>query len=91
MLDEPTYPAATPLLQGKLNTEKLLIDRGVNFTSVRPVYIYGPLNYNPVEEWFFHRIKAGRPVPVPNSGMQVTQVRTAAHETARLECCRIHA
>ena len=33
---------------------------GANFTSVRPVYIYGPLNYNPVEEWFFHRIAAGR-------------------------------
>ena len=38
------------------------------------MYIYGPLNYNPVEEWFFHRIKAGRPIPVPGSGMQVTQL-----------------
>ena len=57
--------------QGKLDTEKLLTNKGVNFTSVRPVYIYGPLNYNPVEEWFFHRIKAGRPIPVPNSGQQV--------------------
>lgn len=44
---------------------------GVNFTSIRPVYIYGPLNYNPVEEYFFHRIKAGRPIVVPGSGMQV--------------------
>ena len=60
-------------LQGKLDTEKLLTDRGVNFTSVRPVYIYGPLNYNPVEEWFFHRIKAGRPIPVPNSGKQASR------------------
>lgn len=33
--------------------------------------ILGPLNYNPVEEWFFHRVKAGRPIPVPNSGQQV--------------------
>ncbi len=62
----------TLLRQGKLDTEKLLTDKGVNFTSVRPVYIYGPLNYNPVEEWFFHRIKAGRPIPVPNSGQQVS-------------------
>ena len=60
------------LLQGKLDTEKLLTDKGVTFTSVRPVYIYGPLNYNPVEEWFFHRIKAGRPIPVPNSGKQAS-------------------
>lgn len=34
----------------------------------------GPLNYNPVEEWFFHRIKEGRPIPIPNSGQQVCVV-----------------
>lgn len=60
--------------KGKLDTESLLDASGVNWTSIRPVYIYGPLNYNPVEEWFFHRIKAGRPVPVPGSGLQVTQL-----------------
>lgn len=47
--------------KGKLDTEALLSKAGVPWTSVRPVYIYGPLNYNPVEEWFFHRIAAGRP------------------------------
>lgn len=46
----------------------------MNWTSIRPVYIYGPLNYNPVEEWFFHRLKAGRPIPIPNSGIQITQL-----------------
>jgi len=60
--------------KGKLDTEALLASSGVNYTSIRPVYIYGPLNYNPVEEWFFQRIAAGRPVPVPGSGMQVTQL-----------------
>ncbi|KAE8660187.1 Chloroplast stem-loop binding protein of 41 kDa b [Hibiscus syriacus] len=60
--------------KGKLNTESLLEARGVNWTSLRPVYIYGPLNYNPVEEWFFHRLKAGRPIPIPNSGVQITQL-----------------
>ncbi|KAK6121103.1 hypothetical protein DH2020_045155 [Rehmannia glutinosa] len=60
--------------KGKLETESLLASRDVNWTSIRPVYIYGPLNYNPVEEWFFHRLKAGRPIPIPNSGMQVTQL-----------------
>lgn len=106
--------------QGKLYTEDMLEKRGVNWTSVRPVYIYGqcrrwheltasaaplcralaractlnvqlqcltvclhclrffclagPLNYNPVEEFFFHRIKAGRPICVPGSGQQVTQL-----------------
>ncbi|KAJ4956652.1 hypothetical protein NE237_013435 [Protea cynaroides] len=60
--------------KGKLETESLLEARDVNWTSIRPVYIYGPLNYNPVEEWFFHRLKAGRPIPIPNSGVQITQL-----------------
>ncbi|KAK9100116.1 hypothetical protein Scep_023546 [Stephania cephalantha] len=60
--------------KGKLETESLLESRDVNWTSLRPVYIYGPLNYNPVEEWFFHRLKAGRPIPIPNSGNQITQL-----------------
>lgn len=66
-----TDPRSSPTPQGKLNTEDLLQSRGLNWTSVRPVYIYGPLNYNPVEEWFFQRLAAGRPIPVPNSGQQV--------------------
>ncbi|CAL4899668.1 unnamed protein product [Urochloa decumbens] len=60
--------------KGKLETESLLTSRGVNWTSIRPVYIYGPLNYNPVEEWFFHRLKAGRPIPIPGAGNQITQL-----------------
>ncbi|KAL1826771.1 hypothetical protein DCAR_0205922 [Daucus carota subsp. sativus] len=60
--------------KGKLNTEALLQSRDANWTSIRPVYIYGPLNYNPIEEWFFHRLKAGRPIPIPGSGMQITQL-----------------
>lgn len=60
--------------KGKLDTEQLLNDRSIPFTSIRPVYIYGPLNYNPVEEWFFDRIEHGRPVPVPGSGLQITSL-----------------
>ncbi|XP_074311286.1 chloroplast stem-loop binding protein of 41 kDa b, chloroplastic isoform X2 [Silene latifolia] len=60
--------------KGKLDTETLLSSKGVNWTAIRPVYIYGPLNYNPVEEWFFHRLKAGRPIPIPGSGVQITQL-----------------
>ena len=29
------------LVQGKLNTEALLEEKNVNWTSIRPVYIYG--------------------------------------------------
>ncbi|KAI5021903.1 hypothetical protein ZWY2020_058633 [Hordeum vulgare] len=60
--------------KGKLETQGLLETSGVNWTSIRPVYIYGPLNYNPVEEWFFHRLKASRPIPIPNAGNQITQL-----------------
>ncbi|KAH0866536.1 hypothetical protein HID58_083747 [Brassica napus] len=67
---EPIIDALPELEQhkGKLETESFLQSKGVNWTSISPVYTYGPLNYNPVEEWFFHRLKAGRPIPVPNSG-----------------------
>lgn len=79
--------------QGKLDTEDLLRRSGVNFTSIRPVYIYGPLNYNPVEEYFFHRIKAGRPIVVPGSGMQVGDDGCGCREREeerriRLQCAR---
>ena len=73
--------------KGKLETESLLDSRGVNWTSIRPVYIYGPLNYNPVEEWFFHRLKAGRPIPIPSSGIQITQLgHVKVSETAVRPC-----
>ncbi|KAJ4873047.1 hypothetical protein Rs2_45281 [Raphanus sativus] len=65
--------------KGNLETESLLQSKGVNWTSIRSVYIYGPLNYNPVEEWFFHRLKAGRPIPVPNSGIQISQLTQTQH------------
>ncbi|MFS7968970.1 putative NAD(P)-binding domain superfamily [Helianthus anomalus] len=35
--------------KGKLENEALLESKGVNYTSIGPVYIYGPLNYSPVE------------------------------------------
>ncbi|KAK9944649.1 hypothetical protein M0R45_010209 [Rubus argutus] len=60
--------------KGKLETESLLESRAVNWTSIRSVYIYGPFNYNLVEEWFFHQLKVGRLIPVPNSGIQITQL-----------------
>ncbi|MFS7889421.1 putative NAD-dependent epimerase/dehydratase, NAD(P)-binding domain superfamily [Helianthus anomalus] len=59
--------------KGNLETEALLESKGVNYTSIRPVYIYGPLNYNLVKEWFFHKLKAGRPISNHKPGLQVTQ------------------
>ena len=58
--------------KGKLNTEKMLADAGVPFTSIRPTYIYGPYNYNPIVEFFFERLDAKRPICVPGHGDHFT-------------------
>lgn len=60
--------------KGKFATEEYLAAEKVPFTSVRPVYIYGPQNYNDVEAWFFDRIVRDRPVPIPGNGMALTQM-----------------
>ncbi|HIK44167.1 MAG TPA: NAD-dependent epimerase/dehydratase family protein [Leptolyngbyaceae cyanobacterium M65_K2018_010] len=60
--------------KGKYETETYLQAQGVPFTSVRPVYIYGPQNYNPLESWFFDRIVRDRPIPIPGNGLHLTQL-----------------
>ncbi|MDB9526720.1 NAD-dependent epimerase/dehydratase family protein [Oscillatoria sp. CS-180] len=60
--------------KGKFATEDYLVAQNVPFTSVRPVYIYGPQNYNDVEAWFFDRIVRDRPMPIPGNGMALTQM-----------------
>ncbi|MEM8505532.1 MAG: NAD-dependent epimerase/dehydratase family protein [Cyanobacteria bacterium P01_D01_bin.1] len=60
--------------KGKFHTEDYLREQGIPFTAIRPVYIYGPQNYNPLEKWFFDRIVHDRAVPIPGSGMALTQL-----------------
>jgi nucleoside-diphosphate-sugar epimerase len=59
---------------GKYETESYLQEQGLPWTSIRPTYIYGPLNYNPLEAWFFDRIVANRPIPIPGNGLHITQL-----------------
>ena len=59
--------------KGKFETEDYLATQGIPFTSIRPVYIYGPQNYNDLEAWFFDRIVRDRPIPIPGSGLHLTQ------------------
>ncbi|MGF1567250.1 MAG: NAD-dependent epimerase/dehydratase family protein [Nodosilinea sp.] len=59
--------------KGKFETETYLQAEGVPFTSVRPVYIYGPQNYNDLEAWFFDRVVRDRPIPIPGNGLHLTQ------------------
>jgi len=58
----------------KLQCEDYLAAKGLNWTSIRPVYIYGPLNYNPVERFFFDRVARGKPICVPWDGKFITQL-----------------
>eukprot|EP00741_Cyanophora_paradoxa_P020015 tig00021181_g19317.t1 len=68
---DPTDPKSRH--KGKAETEAFLKESGQPWTSIRPVYIYGPQNYNDVEQWFFHRIHAGRPqICVPGHGQHLT-------------------
>lgn len=60
--------------KGKFETESYLAGQGLPYTSIRPVYIYGPQNYNDVEAWFFDRIVRDRPVPIPGDGKSITQL-----------------
>lgn len=60
--------------KGKFATETYLEEAGLPWTSVRPVYIYGPQNYNDIEAWFFDRIVRDRPIPIPGDGMAITQL-----------------
>lgn len=59
--------------KGKHETEAYLAAQDLPFTSIRPVYIYGPQNYNDLEAWFFDRIVRDRPVPIPAHGQHLTQ------------------
>lgn len=59
--------------KGKFETEDYLASSGLPWTSIRPVYIYGPQNYNDLEAWFFDRIVRDRPIPVPGNGLHLTQ------------------
>jgi len=70
--------------KGKFATEEYLAAQNVPFTSVRPVYIYGPQNYNDVEAWFFDRIVRDRPLPIPGSGMALTQMGHVADLAAAM-------
>jgi len=58
--------------KGKFETEAFLREAGIPWSSVRPVYIYGPQNYNDLEAWFFDRIVRDRPLPIPGHGQHLT-------------------
>lgn len=58
--------------KGKLDSEEYIRAKGIKYTSIRPTYIYGALNYNPLEQYFFERLDANRPICVPGYGGHLT-------------------
>ena len=83
--DAPLDPASRHA--GKGETEAWLRAEGIPFTSFRPTYIYGPGNYNPVENWFFDRIIHDRPVPLPGDGSTITHLGHVADLAAAMARC----
>lgn len=75
--------------KGKLDTEAYLRSLDLRWTAIRPSYIYGALNYNPLEQWFFERIDSGRPVCVPGHGMHVTGLGHVRDLAAAMTACAL--
>lgn len=57
--------------KGKFESEAYLAEIGMPYTSIRPTYIYGPLNYNPLEQYFFERLDQDRTVIVPGERARI--------------------
>ncbi|MFN7991229.1 MAG: NAD-dependent epimerase/dehydratase family protein [Candidatus Micrarchaeia archaeon] len=59
--------------RGKAECERVLERSGVEYASVRPVYILGPGNYADREHFIYSRLKAGRRITLPGNGEAVIQ------------------
>lgn len=63
---------------GHVLVETALADSGLAWSSFRPQYLTGYGSNKDCEEWFFDRIVRGRPVPVPGSGDQLSNISHAS-------------
>ncbi|XP_050378854.1 chloroplast stem-loop binding protein of 41 kDa a, chloroplastic-like [Argentina anserina] len=59
---------------GHVAVEKHIAEVFGSWASFRPQYMIGSGNNKDCEEWFFDRIVRDRPVPIPGSGMQLTNI-----------------
>lgn len=75
--DEPPHVEADAV---KADASHVAVEdyiKSLSFNSwsiFRPQYMIGSGNNKDCEEWFFDRIVRNRPVPIPGSGMQVTNI-----------------
>jgi nucleoside-diphosphate-sugar epimerase len=84
----PLVPSDNPNAYGaqKADSERALFElhrqRGIPVTTLRPAFIYGPHNPFDREAFFWDRLRAGRPIIVPEDGLRTMQwvhVRDVAH------------
>ncbi|WCJ21529.1 chloroplast stem-loop binding protein of 41 kDa [Euphorbia peplus] len=59
---------------GHVGVEKYIAETFSSWASFRPQYMIGSGNNKDCEEWFFDRIVRNRPIPIPGSGMQLTNI-----------------
>ena len=59
--------------KGKVECEKALQESKIKYASVRPVYVLGPNNYIPREQFIYARMKKGEPIVLPGNGQALTQ------------------
>ncbi|KAK5811206.1 hypothetical protein F383_28570 [Gossypium arboreum] len=83
---------------GHVGVEKYVAEVFSSWAVFRPQYMIGSGNNKDCEEWFFDRIVRKRPVPIPGSGMQLTNIAhvwdlssmlTLAVEKPEAACCNI--
>lgn len=86
--DSPLVPEDHPDVYGaqKANTERALFalgrTEGVQVSTLRPAFIYGPHNAFDREAFFWDRLRDGRPIIIPDDG-QATMQWVSAHDVAR--------
>ncbi|GMN48791.1 hypothetical protein TIFTF001_017952 [Ficus carica] len=59
---------------GHVGVEKYIAEVFSSWASFRPQYMTGSGNNKDCEEWFFDRIVRDRPVLIPGSGLQLTNI-----------------
>lgn len=75
----PLVPSDYPNVYGaqKADSERALFDlhrrQGLPVTTLRPAFIYGPNNPFPREAFFWDRLRAGRPIIIPEDGSRTMQ------------------
>ncbi|KAF7087798.1 hypothetical protein CFC21_090959 [Triticum aestivum] len=77
--DEPPHVEGDAVKEsaGHVGVEKYIAAEFGSWASFRPQYMTGSGNNKDCEEWFFDRIVRKRPVPIPGSGMQLTNISHA--------------